>query len=387
MTIDLIINTFIQHFKEHPETVVQSPGKVNFLGEHTGYNQGLALTAAIDKEILFAAKKNDENTLRFYSVDFKESFEIKLRDVEKTEVGWVNYLLGVAERFKEHGNVISGIDVVFGGDVPVGAGLSSSSALTAGFAKVLNELFEFKLSENDLVKISQLAEEGFAGVKSGIMDHLTILNAKSEYAMMIDSRSLDYDFAPALFEGYSIILVDTKVKHALASTVFGLRKRECKTAVEKIKIFNPEIKSLRDVTAEMLEKYKPELDENIYKRVKFIADENDRVYSGFEALNINDLDTFGRLMYESHEGLKNEYEVSCDELDILVDIAAETGGVIGSKMMGKGLGGCTINIVENEFVEKFKEKASKIYEKSTGQKPEFYNVRIAGGARVIMDNK
>ncbi len=387
MTLDLIINSFINHFNEQPTLVVRSPGRINLIGEHTDYNDGFVFPATIDKEIMFAAKANDKQTLRFYSVDFKESFELKIRDLERSEVQWANYLLGVVDQFKKAGHTIKGVDIVFGGNIPVGAGLSSSAAVEIGFAKVLDELFDYGVEPVEMVKMAQLAEHEYAGVKCGIMDQFVIVHGKAGHAMKLDCRTLDYEYAPLELEGYQIVLVDTKVKHALASSEYNTRRKECETAVNILKQHNPEINALRDVTPDFLKKYSFELDDKIYRRARYVVEENERVQKAFEALSSKDIITLGKLMYETHQGLRDDYEVSCDELDVLFDIAYASEEVIGARMMGGGFGGCTINIVKEEGVEKFMEKASKEFEKSTGQKPEFYQVKIADGVSILMENK
>ncbi len=387
MTLDLIINTFVNKFNEQPSIVVRSPGRINIIGEHTDYNDGFVFPAAIDKEIMFAAKPNDKNSFRFFSVDFKENFEMKVRDLSKSEVEWANYLLGVADQFKQAGYELQGADVVFGGDIPVGAGLSSSAAVETGFAKVLNELFDFKVAKIDLVKMSQKAEHEYAGVMCGIMDQFAIVHGKSGHALKLDCRTLDYEYAPVELDSYQIILVDTKVKHALASSEYNTRRKECEAAVALLKKHDPNIKALRDVTEELLKKHHFEMEEKVYRRAKYVVEENHRVEDAFAALKENDINKLGKLMYTTHIGLRDDYEVSCDELDILFDIAYNSDEVVGARMMGGGFGGCTINIVKNEGVDAFIEKAKSEFEKSTGQKPEFYKVKIYEGTSVLMENK
>jgi galactokinase len=387
MTIDLIINTFRKEFGEEPALVVRSPGRINIIGEHTDYNDGFVFPAAIDKEIMFAARPNDKNIFRFYSVDFNEHFEMKLRDLNKSEVQWANYLLGVADQFKQAGYELRGVDVAFGGNIPVGAGLSSSAAVETGFAKVLSELFDFNVTNLDLVKMSQKAEHEYAGVMCGIMDQFAIIHGKSGHALKLDCRTLDYEYAPVEMEDYQILLIDTKVKHALASSEYNTRRKECEQAVEVLKQYDPSVKALRDVTPELLKKHHFELEEKVYKRAKYVVEENIRVEKAFEALQNNDVVKLGKLMYETHIGLRDEYEVSCDELDILFDIAYQSEAVVGARMMGGGFGGCTINIVRNDGVDVFVENAAKEFEKKTGQKPEVYKVKISEGTGVLMDNK
>ncbi len=384
MTLDLIINSFSNFFGNNPEIVVRSPGRINLLGEHTYYNDGLVLTTAFDREILIAAKKNTDNTLRLYSTDLNESVEIKIKELQKSETQWANYLLGVADQFLKTGFDFEGVDVAFGGDIPLGAGLASSGAIETGFAMALRELFGFDIDTIEMAKMARKAEFEYAGGRCGIMDQFTILHSKSGKAIKIDCQSLNFDYAPFEIDGYKLILADTKVKHALASVEYNKRRKECDTAVETLKKHYPDIESLRDVTLEMLNKYSFEMDDTIYRRAKYVIEENERVRRGFEALTENDIRELGRLMYQTHAGLRDDYEVSCEELDILFDVAANDPGVIGSRMMGGGFGGCTINIVKEESVEGFMEKASEKFEKATGQKPEFYDIKTAEGTSVMM---
>jgi galactokinase len=387
MTIDLIISAFNKQFNDTPTIVVRSPGRINIIGEHTDYNDGFVFPAAIDKEIMFAAKRNSNKVFRFYSVDFKEKYEVKIRDLEKSEIQWANYLLGVADQFQKAGYELQGIDIAFGGNIPVGAGLSSSAAVETGFARILNELFDYGVKPVEMVKMAQKAEHEYAGVMCGIMDQFVIVHGEADKAVKLDCRSLEYEYAPLVLNDYQIILCDTKVKHALASSEYNTRRKECETAVKMLQRYNIKIKALRDVTQELLKEHRYELDEKVYRRAKYIVDENERVEKAFKALRNNNIEKLGNLMYETHIGLRDYYEVSCDELDILFDIAYNCEDVIGARMMGGGFGGCTINIVRKNGIDKFIDKVSKEYEKLTGQKPEFYKVKISDGTSVLMGNE
>ena len=363
--------------------IIRSPGRINLIGEHTDYNDGFVFPAAIDKAIWFTASKNNKGLFRFYSFDYSEGFEMRVEDLSKSNVTWANYLLGVADQFKQKGYRLEGVDVVFGGDIPIGAGLSSSAAVENGFALVLNELFGFDEPKPEMVKMAQKAEHEYAGVMCGIMDQFAIMFGKKQQAIKLDCRTLDYQYANIDLTGYQIILVDTKVKHSLASSAYNQRRQECETGVSILKKYNPSITALRDVETGFLNEHKNEMDDTVYRRCKYVVEENNRVMEAFDALQQGDLKRLGALMMKTHEGLRDEYEVSCKELDILFDFAQHFPGVIGSRMMGGGFGGCTINLVENQKANLFKQEISNHYQKETGISPAIYEVEITDGTKVM----
>jgi len=363
--------------------VVRSPGRINLIGEHTDYNDGFVFPASINKSIWFVASRNHKKLFRFFAIDFDEYFEIPVAELSKSEVAWANYLLGMAAQFVTKGHSLSGVDVVFGGDIPVGAGLSSSAAVETGFALALNQLFGFNETKLEMVKMAQKAEHEFAGVMCGIMDQFAIVFGLQNRALKLDCRTLDYEYADIHLEGFKMILVDTKVKHALASSAYNQRRVECETGVSILKKENPEIKALRDVSMEMLRKYQHKMSETVYRRCSYVVRENSRVLEAFSALNSGNLKQFGALMFKTHEGLRDDYEVSCNELDTLFNFARNFDGVIGSRMMGGGFGGCTLNLVESDKVERFKSEISNYYQKTTGEVPGIYEVEVTDGTKVI----
>jgi len=280
---------------------------------------------------------------------------------------------------------LGGVDVVFGGDIPIGAGLSSSAAVETGFAMILNELFGYDEPNMEMVKMAQNAEHEYAGVMCGIMDQFAIVFGKKQRAIKLDCRTLDYEYANLNLEGYQIILVDTKVKHSLASSAYNQRRQECETGVKILKKYNPDITALRDVKINLLQEHKTEMDEIVYSRCKYVVEENNRVIEAFEALHQGNIKRLGELMMETHAGLRDDFEVSCKELDILFDFAQSFNGVIGSRMMGGGFGGCTINIVAQSEVERFNLEITKHYEQTTGNKAAVYQVEIMDGTGVIAE--
>jgi len=385
MNTELIKNIksiFINKFKTSP-ILVFSPGRINLIGEHTDYNDGFVFPAAIDKEIHFAAAKNDVNMFRFFAADLNESFELKVDDLAVTKTPWANYLLGVAAQYKKAGYPLKGIDCVFGGDIPLGAGLSSSAAIENGFALVLKEIFKFNISKMDMVKMAQKAEHEYAGVMCGIMDQFASMNGKKDHAIKLDCRSLEYEYVNIDLHDYNILLCNTNVKHELASSEYNTRRKECEIGVQILKKYNNKIIALRDVSLQMLEQYRDEFDPIVFNRCKFVVKENLRVEDAFSALVNNDILSLGVLMYQSHEGLRDDYEVSCKELDLLFDIAKKSDDVIGSRMMGGGFGGCTINIVKKDKVRSFTESVIQKYNKLTGIDPEIYTVKITDGTGLI----
>ncbi len=375
---------FLTTFESQP-SLYRAPGRINLIGEHTDYNNGFVLPAAIDKAIYFATGKNMLHKLRLYSVDYDEYCEIGLNELKKTETHWANYLIGVAVQFQKRGLTPGGIDCVFGGDIPQGAGLSSSAALECGFAICLNDQYNFGIADSELILMAQKAEHEYAGVMCGIMDQFASIFGKKNHVMKLDCRSLDYEHYPFTTSDADIILCDTKVKHSLASSEYNIRRAECEKGVEIIQHKYSHIQSLRDVKPQMLEEVKTLMDQNVYLRCHYVIHEILRVENACQALLRNDFTTFGKLMYETHHGLSKEYGVSCRELDILVDIALRDTQMLGSRMMGGGFGGCTINLVRKEGTKKFISTVEKEYKKKTNIETEIYRVKIADGAGKIVN--
>lgn len=384
--INAITKTFSEKFDGSP-SLYFAPGRINLIGEHTDYNDGFVLPAAIDKAIYFAVAKNQKSRLRLFSADYNESFEIGVDELKKSGTQWANYLIGVMAQFQKRGLKPGGIDCVFGGDIPLGAGLSSSAALECGFAICLNEEFGFGIDRSELILMAQKAEHEFAGVNCGIMDQFASTFGRDGNVVRLDCRSLNYKYFPLTNDDVEIILCDTKVKHTLASSEYNIRRQECEDGVAILQRKFPEVKSLRDVTPEMLDTVKSEMTDNIYKRCHYVVGEKIRVEEACEALENGDFITFGERMYATHEGLSKEYNVSCKELDALVDIAREDSNVLGSRMMGGGFGGCTINLIKKGHAEKFVKKVKAEYPKKTGLETEIYRVKISDGANKVIQLK
>lgn len=363
--------------------LVCAPGRINIIGEHTDYNMGFVLPAAIDKHIIFAIAPNNSSLHRFWAYDLNESIEIPTDKIQKTDTHWANYLLGVIAQIEKADKKVGGVDCVFGGNIPLGAGLSSSAALETGFAFALNHIFNLGLSKEQLIKMSQMAEHEYAGVKCGIMDQFASVNGKKDHVIRLDCRSLEYKHFPLKLDEFRIILVDSHVKHSLASSEYNTRRMECETGVAILKKSKPELESLRDVSLEMLNAHRDEFDPTVFRRCKFVVEEIERLTEACNELEKGNINRVGELMYATHAGLCDDYSVSCRELDILVEIARKSGVVIGSRLMGGGFGGCTINIVRKTDVNIFIQMVQTDYKTQTGIEPLIYDVSIEDGTHII----
>ncbi len=376
-----LLKEFEQRYGQEP-LLVAAPGRINFIGEHTDYNKGFVLPAAVDKRIYAAMAKNGTGTVNVFARQFSESISFDVNETQPRS-GWINYLLGVTYYAQQTGTAIEGIDVLIDGDVPVGAGMSSSAALCSAYGFALNELFKLDYSRMELAVIGQKTEHNFAGVKCGIMDQFASLHGKAGHAIKLDCRSLEYEYIPFNFPEYKIVLVNTMVSHSLAGTEYNLRRQQCEEGVELLKKYYPEIKSLRDVSYEQLTRHWKEFNATVYDRCTYIVNENQRLLAGCDALRHNDLPGFGEMMYASHKGLSKRYEVSCKELDFLVEKTKLINGVVGGRMMGGGFGGCTINIVQENKIENFTEQIQQGYQQQFAKTPEIYVMQLEEGARII----
>lgn len=381
--IDKIYNEFTNRFDAEP-ILIHSPGRVNLIGEHTDYNEGFVLPAAIDKVIVLGFASNGSQKVRLHSIDMQESCEVEVsKDLDKSDYHWANYILGVVEQLQKRGDTIEGFDCVFGGDIPIGAGLSSSAALEGGVVFGLSKLFDLSISKTEMAKIGQAAENDFVGMQCGIMDQFANIQGKEGYALKIDCRSLGFDFYPFRRSDFKIILCDTNVHRELTSSEYNIRRQQCEEGVQTLKQFDYDIKSLRDVNLSTLKKHMGDFNPTVFQRCKFVLEENARVEAACEALTNNDFETFGQLMYESHYGLRDLYEVSCKELDALVEIAETMDEIFGSRMMGGGFGGCTINLVKEEFVNEFIGSVMAQYNEKVGDGLEIYQASISDGTKQI----
>ncbi|MGK7390325.1 MAG: galactokinase [Candidatus Cyclobacteriaceae bacterium M2_1C_046] len=376
---------FEKQFDKIP-MLFRSPGRINLIGEHTDYNDGFVLPAAIDKEIIMAITKNDSARYRLFSLEYNKLLEIDLdllSPVQDKDDLWANYILGVVDQLKAAGYNINGFDCVFGGNIPIGAGMSSSAALECCTAYALSELFDLNISKTNIALFAQKAEHNYAGVQCGIMDQYASVMGKKNHAIRLDCRSLDFGYFPLEFKEYQIILCDTNVKHSLANSKYNTRRKECEEGVAMLKQKFTEISSLRDATFDMVEQVKGDMTPEVYKRCRYIVEENDRVVAGSEFLKQGDIEAFGEKMYKSHQGLSVLYEVSCPELDFLVDLTLHNDNIVGARMMGGGFGGCTINIIKRNEKEVFINEAKASYKAKFNRELTTYEVEIMDGTSKI----
>ncbi len=357
-------------------TFYASAGRINLIGEHTDYNGGFVFPGAIDKVIAAEIRPNDTDKVRVYSIDIDDYAEFGLNEADAPEQSWARYIFGVCREILKRGGKVQGFDAVFAGNVPLGAGLSSSAALESCFAFALNDLFnENNIDKFELARIGQSTEHNYCGVNCGIMDQFASVCGKKGHLMRLDCRSMEFEYYPFNPEGYTLVLLESRVKHGLADSPYNKRRASCERVAKRLGL-----ETLRDATMEMLEAVKSDITAEDYFRAKFVIEEKQRVLDVCDALNNGDYETVGKCMYATHNGLSKDYEVSCEELDYLNDIAKECG-VTGSRIMGGGFGGCTINLVKNELLDHFINEAKTRFNEKYGHEPKVYEVIISDGAR------
>ena len=360
-----------------------APGRVNLIGEHTDYNGGHVFPCALTIGTYMAVKKRDDRKLRFYSMNFDHLgvIESSIEGLKpEKEADWTNYPKGVMWAFEKRGMKMDcGLDIVLNGNIPNGSGLSSSASLEVVTGFMLRDLFGFDVTNVELARIGQYSENNFNGMNCGIMDQFASAMGKKDNAIFLDTADLSYEYAPINLAGAKIVVTNSKVKHSLVNSEYNTRRSECETALAELQTVT-DIKGLGDLTEEEFEAHKSAIkDETRVKRAKHAVYENRRTIRAVEALKNNDLETFGKLMNASHVSLRDDYAVSCSEIDVLVDAAWKVEGVIGSRITGGGFGGCTVSIVKDEAIEAFKEQVGKAYQEQVGKTPEFYVVEIGNG--------
>lgn len=363
-------------------SVYASPGRINLIGEHTDYNGGFVFPGAIDKGMIAEIKLNGTDKVRAFSIDLNDYAEFGLEEADAPKASWARYIFGVCREITKRGGKIHGFDTVFAGDVPLGAGMSSSAALESTYAFALNDLFSLNIDKFELAKIGQSTEHNYCGVNCGIMDQFASVFGKEGSLIRLDCRSLEYKYFPFNPVGYKLVLLDSVVKHELASSAYNKRRQSCEHVVAAIRKNHPEVEFLRDATMEMLNEVKAEVSAEDYMRAEYVIEEVQRVLDVCEALEKGDYETVGEKMYGTHHGMSKLYEVSCEELDFLNDIAKKCG-VTGSRVMGGGFGGCTINLVKDELYDAFTKEAFAAYKEKFGHEPKLYDVVISDGARKL----
>ena len=377
---------FEESFGSAPKKIVLSPGRINIIGEHIDYNDGYVLPAAIDKIICFAFEKSNSNTSKIIAIDLDDSFEVDLTtEMELTDNVWTNYIRGVINQLKIKGFEFDGFNCVFSSNIPVGSGLSSSAALECGFLFGINELFDLKIKPVDIALMGQSAEH-WVGINCGIMDQFSSVMGQENKVIKIDCRTLEYEYHNADFNDYSLILFDSNVKHSLMTSAYNERRQQCEEGIAIVKNNFPEITSFRDCTEQHILGLENVMSANVFKRCLFVVKEINRVILACEALDKGNIETLGKLMFETHEGLSTDYEVSCAELDMIVNTLKKEEAVVGSRLMGGGFGGCTINLIKKGHEDRIKKQLSELYLEAFGIELKIYDVKIGNGTSLYNNN-
>ena len=376
--INTIRNSFITKFQTKP-LMIFSPGRINIIGEHTDYNDGFVFPAAVDKGIVAGMQKSSGNSSSAYAIDKDETIAFSLDKLKPLAQGsWQNYILGVVAEIQNRSKTLGNFNIVFGGDIPGGAGMSSSAALENSVVFGLNELFDLGLTKHEMILISQKAEHNYVGVKCGIMDQYASMFGIENNALLLDCRTVKSKPFEIDFKDHELILINTNVKHSLSDSAYNDRRSVCESVADMLNV-----KALRDATEFDLESIKDKITPENYQKVLYVIQENERAIRASKAMQENDLEILGELLYASHNGLQNQYKVSCDELDFLVEQAKLNSHVLGARMMGGGFGGCTINLVAKNESENFKAQVSKAYKAEFNKECSIYAVKLSNGTHII----
>lgn len=384
LTVEDIRSRFQMKFKGADGNVYAAPGRINLIGEHTDYNGGYVFPGAVDKRMIAEIRPNGTDSVKAFAIDLYETVEFDINNPEGPKESWARYIYGICQEMKARGIDVKGFDTAFSGDVPLGSGMSSSAALESCYAFAINDLFgDNKVEKIELARAGQATEHKYIGVNCGIMDQFASVFGKKGYLIRLNCQTMDYSYFPFAPQGYCLVLLNSCVKHELASSAYNDRRQSCENVLKKLQRVNPKIETLSQATMEMIDTLKAEIPEEDYLCAKYVVEERDRVLKVSNALSEGDYATVGQMMYETHRGLSEDYKVSCPELDYLNKIAYNCG-VTGSRMMGGGFGGCTINLVKKELYDAFIETAKNQYKERFGVTPLVYNVVIGDGARKLV---
>jgi len=362
---------------------LRAPGRINLIGEHTDYNEGFVLPCAVSQAIYFAMGKRNDGKVCLNSYDFNSYCEFDVNQKKAPKEQWASYLYGITQIIQQKGYKIGGFNCVFGGDVPVGAGMSSSAALESGMCLGISTLYNLDLDKMEMARIGQQSEHEYVGVKCGIMDQFASIFGKENQCVRLDCRSLQYEYSNLVLGDYIFVLTDSKVKHSLASSEYNTRRAECAAAISVIQKKSPYVKTLRDVTIDMLDAVKDQITPVVYNRCRYVIEEDDRVIEACKQLNDNNLEEFGKLLYATHDGLSKLYEVSCKELDFLVEQTKKMDYVLGSRIMGGGFGGCTLSLIKADKFEEYKSIIAPAYRAAFGIDCAFYAATAEDGTAVV----
>lgn len=369
-------------FEGTPDLIVRSPGRINLIGEHTDYNNGFVLPAAISQAVYVAIRKREDAAIHLYAADYEEKMTADTAALAPTGT-WADYILGVADQFQKAGHSVPGFELVMTGNIPMGAGLSSSAAIECAVAFGLNEMLQTGYDRLQLVKMAQAAEHAFAGVRCEIMDMFASMFGRKDHAILLDCRSLDYRYVPLAMDGYNLLLFNSNVKHSLASSEYNVRRQECEEGVALLQAAYPEVNDLRDVTIEMLAAFEDRMPRNVFKRCSYVIGENARLLAACDDLENSDIAALGIKLSQTHAGLSEAYEVSCPELDFLAEAALAHPAVEGARMVGGGFGGCTINLVREGFVDDVVGSVSSAYQQKMDKITEVYQVVTDDGTSLL----
>lgn len=379
-----IKSLFEQRFDSAPTYEIRACGRINIIGEHTDYNMGYVLPAAINKFIFFAGATNGLDHCRVYAADIDEYDTISLQgEFQRSNKLWVNYLLGILDQYRQQGVNLAGLDVVFGGNLPLGSGMSSSAALETGFATLVKTAFDVEIEKPEIARLAQRSSHQFVGVPCGIMDQFASLMGREKQLVLLDCRSLEYEYIPCDLGQYEIVLINSKISHDLSESAYEARVKECAEGVKILQQFYPEVQSLRDASKTMVQKHKDALGPVVFKRCLYVTSENERLLQVCESLRQGQVEEVGPLLFETHAGLRDLYEVSCKEVDFLVDFAVQHPAVIGSRIMGGGFGGCSINLVESSRSGEFISSVKSAYQGAYQREAEAYQVDIVDGTDLV----